>query len=362
MLDDIRQILKLLSEKIELVTNSRVTFLTMRKSELDKEQEKPELFKDMKKAQKVLKEAKFVETELAKMTSATNELKDCFDFVDFLENEHDSSLFSELKEKTKKLGKLADELYLALLLKGEFDSSNAIITLHSGAGGVESQDWVGMLFRMYKMFANSNGFDVVEMDSLVGEEAGYKSITFLIKGQNSYGYLKAEKGVHRLVRISPFDSGARRHTSFASVEVMPEIEDDERITVKDDELKIDTFRAGGAGGQHVNKTESAVRITHIPTGIVVACQNERSQLHNRDSAMKMLFSKLAERREIENEQKAKGIQGELKKIEWGSQIRSYVFCPYQMVKDHRTSLETSNIDAVMDGEVMPFIEEYLKRM
>ncbi|MCL2861712.1 MAG: peptide chain release factor 2 [Firmicutes bacterium] len=361
MLDEQKQLLKNLSEKLELVANSRVTFLTMRKAELDIEQQNPDLFKDMKKAQKVLKEAKFVETELTKLFFSQNELKDCFDFIDFLDSEHDESLFNELKEKTKKLEKQIDELYLALLLKGEFDSLNAIMTIHSGAGGTESCDWVGMLYRMFKMYAGREGYEFEELDFLAGDEAGYKSVTFSIKGQNAYGYLKAEKGVHRLVRISPFDSGARRHTSFASVEVMPEIEDDERITVKDDELKIDTFRAGGAGGQHVNKTESAVRITHIPTGIVVACQNERSQIYNRESAMKMLYSKLAERREIENEQKAKGIQGELKKIEWGSQIRSYVFCPYQMVKDHRTGHETSNVDSVMNGEVKPFIEEYLKK-
>ena len=233
------------------------------------------------------------------------------------------------------------------------------MTLHSGAGGTEAQDWTEMLFRMYSMYAEKRGCDINVLDELPGDEAGIKSITFLVSGENAYGYLKCEKGVHRLVRISPFDAGARRHTSFASVEVMPEIDSTLEIEIKPEDLKVDTFRSSGAGGQHINKTESAIRITHIPTGIVVSCQTERSQIQNRETAMKMLYSKLVERQEEEEMQKLSEIKGEIKKIEWGSQIRSYVFCPYTLVKDHRTGYETSNIQDVMNGNIQPFINDYL---
>ncbi len=233
------------------------------------------------------------------------------------------------------------------------------MTLHSGAGGTEAQDWTEMLFRMYSMYAEKRGYDINVLDELPGDEAGIKSITFLVSGENAYGYLKCEKGVHRLVRISPFDAGARRHTSFASVEVMPEIDSSPEIEIKPEDLKVDTFRSSGAGGQHINKTESAIRITHIPTGIVVSCQTERSQIQNRETAMKMLYSKLIERQEEEEMQKLSEIKGEIKKIEWGSQIRSYVFCPYTLVKDHRTGYETSNIQDVMNGNIQPFINDYL---
>ena len=233
------------------------------------------------------------------------------------------------------------------------------MTLHSGAGGTEAQDWTEMLFRMYSMYAEKRGYDINVLDELPGDEAGIKSITFLVSGENAYGYLKCEKGVHRLVRISPFDAGARRHTSFASVEVMPEIDSSPEIEIKPEDLKVDTFRSSGAGGQHINKTESAIRITHIPTGIVVSCQTERSQIQNRETAMKMLYSKLVERQEEEEMQKLSEIKGEIKKIEWGSQIRSYVFCPYTLVKDHRTGYETSNIQDVMNGNIQPFINDYL---
>lgn len=247
------------------------------------------------------------------------------------------------------------------LLRGKYDSCDAIITLHSGAGGTEACDWTEMLYRMYICYAEKKGYTLTEYDRLAGDEAGIKSVTFKIAGDNAYGYLKAEKGVHRLVRISPFDSNARRHTSFSSVEVMPEIEDSGEIVIRPEELKVDTFRSSGAGGQHVNKTESAIRITHLPTGIIVACQNERSQVQNRERAMKMLMSKLIERRESERMEEAASIKGEIKKIEWGSQIRSYVFCPYTMVKDHRTGCETGNVQAVMDGDIDAFIIDYLKK-
>ncbi len=254
-----------------------------------------------------------------------------------------------------------EEMRLQALLRGKYDSLNAILTLHAGAGGTEACDWVSMLYRMYLMYAERHGYATHELDRLDGDEAGIKSVSFSVEGENAYGYLKAEKGVHRLVRISPFDSSARRHTSFASLEVMPEIEDQEEIKINPEDLKVDTYRSSGAGGQHVNKTESAIRITHIPTGIIVACQNERSQVQNREQAMKMLMSKLVERRESEMQQEAQAIKGEIKKIEWGSQIRSYVFCPYTMVKDHRTGCETGNVSAVMDGELDPFIIDYLKK-
>ena len=278
-----------------------------------------------------------------------------------LETEDDASLYSELGQNLSSLNEALDKLKIETLLNGKYDSRNAILTLHAGAGGTEAMDWTQMLFRMYSMYAEKMGYKVTVLDSLDGEEAGLKSITFLVEGENAYGYLKCEKGVHRLVRISPFDSNARRHTSFASLEVMPELDSSPNIEIRPEDLRIDTYRSSGAGGQHVNKTESAIRITHLPTGIVVSCQTERSQIQNRETAMKMLYGKLAERQEEEELEKLNSIRGELKKIEWGSQIRSYVFHPYNMVKDHRTGYETSNTTAVMDGELQPFIIEYLKK-
>ncbi len=259
------------------------------------------------------------------------------------------------------LTKLIDQTYLESLLSGKYDSLNAIITIHSGAGGTESQDWAEMLLRMYLRYAERTKYKVKMLDYQAGDDAGIKSVSFMLEGDNAYGYLKSEKGVHRLVRISPFDANKRRHTSFASVDVVPEIINDDEIKINPDDLRIDTFRSSGAGGQYINKTDSAIRITHIPTGIVVACQSERSQIQNKESAMKMLYSKLAELKEEKEQAELKNIQGDLKKIEWGSQIRSYVFCPYTMVKDHRTGFETANIQAVMDGDIGDFISEYLKK-
>jgi len=255
----------------------------------------------------------------------------------------------------------AEELFIKSLLSGKYDDNNAILTLHAGAGGTEAQDWAEMLFRMYTRFCEREDFDIKVLDYQEGDGAGIKSVSFLVSGEKAYGYLKAEKGVHRLVRISPFDANARRHTSFCSLDVMPEITQEVEIEIKPDELKVDTFRSSGAGGQHVNKTESAIRITHLPTGIVVACQNERSQIQNREMAMNMLKSKLIALKEEEMQNNISEIKGEIKKIEWGSQIRSYVFCPYTMVKDHRTNFENSNVDAVMDGAIKPFILDYLKK-
>lgn len=281
--------------------------------------------------------------------------------IEMLSGSEDEELFSELNTELKKLEERLENLKLETLLNGKYDSLNAILTLHAGAGGTEAQDWVSMLYRMYTMYAEKMGYKTTLLDILDGDEAGIKSVTFLVEGENAYGYLKSEKGVHRLVRISPFDANARRHTSFASLEVMPELDETPDIVIKPEDLKVDTYRSSGAGGQHVNKTESAIRITHIPTGIVVSCQTERSQIQNRETAMKMLYGKLAEMQEQEELDKLSSIRGDIKKIEWGSQIRSYVFHPYNLVKDHRTGYETSNIQAVMDGDLQPFITDYLKK-
>ena len=267
----------------------------------------------------------------------------------------------DLIKATNKIEKEIMNLEINTLLSGKYDINNAIITLHPGAGGTESQDWVQMLYRMYTRWAQDNGYAVKELDFLDGDEAGIKSVTALISGEYAYGYLKGEMGVHRLVRISPFDSGGRRHTSFASVEVLPEITDDIEIEINPDDLRIDTYRASGAGGQHINKTSSAVRITHIPTNIVVACQTERSQIQNKETAMKMLKSKLLTLKEKENKETIEDLKGNQMDIAWGSQIRSYVFCPYTLVKDHRTNYEVGNVQAVMDGDLNGFIDAYLRK-
>ena len=274
-----------------------------------------------------------------------------------------SEIYEEIKEiltTTAQIENDIEKLEISTLLSGKYDNNNAILTLHPGAGGTEAQDWVQMLYRMYTRWANANGYELKELDYLDGEEAGIKSVTFLVSGEYAYGHLKAEMGVHRLVRISPFDAGGRRHTSFASLEVLPEITEDIEININPDDLRIDTYRASGAGGQHVNKTSSAIRITHIPTNIVVTCQSERSQIQNRETAMKMLKSKLLNLKEKENKEKIEDLKGSQMDIAWGSQIRSYVFCPYTMVKDHRTNYEVGNVQAVMDGDLNGFIDSYLK--
>ena len=304
---------------------------------------------------------KTCEYKIEKVKTLEKKIEDASALIELLSDTDDQALFEELNSTILELVKEVEEARLETLLSGKYDSFNAILTLHAGAGGTEAMDWTNMLFRMYSMYAEKHNFKVKVLDVLDGEEAGIKSITFLVSGENAYGYLKAEKGVHRLVRISPFDANARRHTSFASLEVMPEIDEVPDIVIRPEDLKIDTYRSSGAGGQHVNKTESAIRITHIPTGIIVACQTERSQIQNRETAMKMLYSKLVEKQELEEQEKLASIRGDVKKIEWGSQIRSYVFCPYTMVKDHRTNYETSDIQAVMNGDIQDFINEYLKR-
>ena len=288
-------------------------------------------------------------------------VEDAETLYEMSKEENDEEVLKETEESLNATMAVLEQFELETLLSGKYDSNNAIISIHPGAGGTESQDWADMLYRMYVRWAERQGYSVTLLDYLAGEEAGIKSVTLLIKGENAFGYLKAEKGVHRLVRISPFDSSGRRHTSFAALEVMPEVEQDNEIEIDEKDLKIDTYRSTGAGGQHINTTDSAVRITHLPTGIVVQCQNERSQISNRATAMKMLTSKLVELKIKEHEQEMAALQGEQQDIGWGSQIRSYVFHPYSMAKDHRTNIEKGNIQAVMDGEIGDFIQGYLKQ-
>lgn len=309
-------------------------------------------------ARKITKEANLINQRLASLNELKTKLKDIKEWLEISE-EHTEEweiLVSDIKELENSLEVFSTEI----LLSGPYDNNNAILEIHAGAGGTEAQDWSDMLYRMYQRYANSNKFKLEIIDLQQGDEAGIKSVTMLVKGEFAYGYLKAERGVHRLVRISPFDSNKRRHTSFASVEVMPEIEDDFDVLIKDEDIRVDVYRASGAGGQHVNTTDSAVRITHLPTNIVVSCQSGRSQIKNRETAFKLLKTKLMQEEIKKQEELLKNIQGELKDIAWGSQIRSYVFHPYQMVKDHRTNYETSQIDDVMDGNINDFIREYLK--
>ena len=329
-------------------------------SELEEETLKENFWNDTKNSTKILSRIKQLKSKCTEFHNVESEITNLQELTELIEIEPDEELIKEILKNTKKLEKNLEKLELTTLLSGKYNNNNAIVTIHPGAGGTESQDWAEMLYRMYTRWATKNNYEVKELDYLDGEEAGLKSVTFEVIGENAYGYLKCEKGVHRLVRISPFDAGGRRHTSFASVEVLPEITDDIEIEINPDDLRIDTYRASGAGGQHINKTSSAVRITHIPTNIVVACQSERSQIQNRETAMRMLKSRLLDLKEKEQKEKIEDLKGEQKDIAWGSQIRSYVFCPYTMVKDHRTNYEVGNVTAVMDGEIDGFIESYLK--
>ena len=327
---------------------------------LTEQQHSPDFWEDVKNAQQVSQRAKNIEDKINDYEKLCKHLTDVAELITLAGD--DEAMIEEASSELAQISTAVNEMRIATLLSGKFDANNAILTLHAGAGGTEAQDWVSMLYRMYTRYCERRGYKLSVMDYLDGEEAGIKSVTFQVNGDNAYGYLKAEKGVHRLVRISPFDANKRRHTSFASLEVMPELQTDNEIVIEDKDLKIDTYRSSGAGGQHVNKTESAIRITHLPTGIVVACQNERSQIQNREQAMNMLRGKLAELKEREQMEEAMSIKGEIKKIEWGSQIRSYVFCPYTLVKDHRTGFENSNVEDVMDGNIQPFIEDYLQKL
>ena len=334
--------------------------LEIQLKELEKETLKENFWNDVENSTKILGQIKEIKNKFNKYKDLEKELKNLEELSELVEVENDEDMAKEIIKNTQKSKRVLEKFQISTLLSEKYDKNNVLVTIHPGAGGTESQDWAEMLYRMYTRWANKNNYDVKELDYLEGEEAGLKSVTFEIIGINAYGYMKCEKGVHRLVRISPFDSGGRRHTSFASVEVLPEITDDIEININPDDLRIDTYRASGAGGQHINKTSSAVRITHIPTNIVVACQSERSQIQNRETAMKMLKSKLLDLKEKEHKEKIEDLKGIQMDIAWGSQIRSYVFCPYTMVKDHRTNYEVGNVESVMDGEIDDFMEAYLK--
>lgn len=355
-IEELQETLKVATEAIGL------NKIKARVAELTAEQHTEGFWDNVAHANEVSMELKPLESRVAKLEKIISEVEDVKVLIELAEEADDDSEVEAVNDEIEALTAKIDVLKLESLMKGKYDGLNATITLHAGAGGTEAQDWVSMLFRMYTRYIEMKGYKTKVLYMLDGDEAGIKSVIFTAEGENAYGYLKAEMGIHRLVRISPFDSQSRRHTSFASVEVMPEIINDDGIQIRPEDLKVDTYRSSGAGGQHVNKTESAIRITHIPTGIIVACQNERSQIQNREVAMHMLRSKLIAKREEEQLAEANSIKGDLKKIEWGSQIRSYVFCPYTLVKDHRTGYETGNIQSVMDGNIDDFIIEYLKRI
>ncbi|WP_456401226.1 peptide chain release factor 2 [Persephonella sp.] len=327
---------------------------------LDKEMGKPDFWNNPKKAQEISSKRNTLYSKIEKLNLLEKKLKDINEFLDLLELEYDKDTEEEIKKELEALERELNKLETESLLSDEYDIKNAIVTLQAGSGGVEACDWTEMLLRMYLRWAEKNGFDIEMVDYQPDDVAGIKSATFIVKGPYAYGYLKGEQGVHRLVRISPFDANKRRHTSFSAVSVIPEIGDEVKVDIKEEDLRIDTFRASGAGGQHVNTTDSAVRIVHIPTGITVSCQSERSQIQNRARALQMLKAKLYQYELEKQREKQKELEGEKKEISWGSQIRSYVFQPYQMVKDLRTGHETGNIQAVMDGEIDPFIESYLK--
>ncbi len=322
--------------------------------------EAPDFWNDPVVSQEKMKKLKSLKSDVATYQELAQQYEDIETMIEMGYEENDPELVPEIDEMLQEFIRTYEAIRMKTLLSGEYDGNNAILSLHAGAGGTESCDWAAMLFRMYSRWADKKGFSLEVLDSLDGDEAGIKSITFQVNGENAYGYLKSEKGVHRLVRISPFNAAGKRQTSFVSCDVMPEIEEDVDIEVKDEDIRIDTYRSSGAGGQHINKTSSAIRITHFPTGIVVQCQNERSQHMNKDKAMQMLKAKLYLLKQEENAAKAAGIRGEVTEIGWGNQIRSYVMQPYTMVKDHRTGVESGNVDAVMDGGIDPFINGYLK--
>ena len=337
-----------------------ISNLEEEKKKLEQKISKPDFWDNQEKSSIILTKMKRIQSKIENYRKLQAEIENLESLNELLIEEEDIELGKEVLKSTINLEEKIKKIELGTLLSGKYDKNNAIVTLHPGAGGTEAQDWVEMLYRMYTKWATNNGFELQELDYLEGDEAGIKSVTFLVKGENAYGYLKGEMGVHRLVRISPFDAGGRRHTSFASAEVLPEITEDIKLDINPEDIKMDVYRASGAGGQKVNKTSSAVRLTHIPTGIVTACQTERSQTQNREYAMTMLKSKLLELKEKEQKEKIEDLKGIQRDIAWGSQIRSYVFCPYTLVKDHRTNYEEGNIEAVMNGNLNGFIESYLK--
>ena len=331
-----------------------------RVKELEKLQLEPGFWDDAEKSQKVIGEMNSYKNKISKYDKITSLIEDAEALIALMEEEEDFSFYDNLKEDIEKIEVLAAEYKIETLLNDEYDNSNAILAIHAGTGGTEAMDWAGMLYRMYTRYADKKGYKVKTLDLQKEDEAGIKSVTLELDGENAYGYMKAEKGVHRLVRISPFDSNKRRHTSFASVDVYPVLKEDVHVEINDADLKIDTYRSSGAGGQHVNTTDSAVRITHLPTGIVVQCQNERSQIQNRETAMNMLKAKLIALALEERKEKIEDLSGNYSQITWGSQIRSYVFQPYTMVKDHRTGVEVGDVNRVMDGDLDEFINAYLQ--
>lgn len=355
-IEDAQQTLADLSESLDLEGRKK------RIAEIDEIISAPDFWNNPEGGQAIMQEKKRLESKVDKYNALAGKMEDLEVMIELAKEEPDADLEQDIVDTLAEITKELDAFELETILNGDYDDNNAILSIHPGAGGTESQDWAEMLYRMYVRWAERHGYKVEVLDYLDGDEAGIKSVTMLIEGENAYGYLKSEKGVHRMVRISPFDASGRRHTSFTAVEVMPEVENDTTIEIDDKDLKVDTYRSSGAGGQHVNKTESAVRITHIPTGIVVQCQNERSQIQNRATAMKMLTSRLVEEKIKQQEAEIARLQGEQQDIGWGSQIRSYVFMPYQMVKDTRTGYETGNIDNVMDGDLDGFINAYLTQL
>ena len=363
---ELEENLRLLNElkaQLEQIKDSmKIELLEKELTSLEQESLKEDFWNDQENSSKVFSKIKVLQRKINSYKNLNSELNNLIEMNQLLNLEPDNDLLKELLKNSSSILERVEELEIETLFSGKYDANNAIITLHPGAGGTESQDWAEMLYRMYGRWATSNGFTLKELDYLDGDEAGIKSVTALISGENAYGYLKGEMGVHRLVRISPFDSGGRRHTSFASLEVLPEITDDIEIEINQDDLRIDTYRASGAGGQHINKTDSAVRITHLPTNIVVSCQSERSQTMNKETAMRMLKSKLLDLKEKENKETIAELKGEQKDIAWGSQIRSYVFCPYTLVKDHRTNYEVGNVEGVMNGDLNDFMKAYLKML
>ena len=360
MLEDIKPRLGELKEKLDQMEVSlEVPAKEEKIAELEYKMGEPTFWDDAEEAQKINQELNDVKISVDKFKSLKAKFEDAQTLWEMAMEDGDESLEEEIKDALDKVADGLENLQLEVLLSGPYDANNAILTLHAGAGGTEAQDWTQMLLRMYGRWAERHGFTVETADLLPGDEAGVKSATLFIKGHNAYGFLKSEKGIHRLVRISPFDANARRHTSFAACDIMPEIDDAVEVDINMADVRVDTYRASGAGGQHFNKTSSAVRMTHEPTGIVVQCQNERSQLQNREQCLKMLRAKLFELEQEKKEKELAKLEGDQQKIEWGSQIRSYVFQPYTMVKDHRTNEETGNVQAVMDGDLDPFIRAYL---
>ena len=363
LLEELRpQIGELRNRLGELKTGLKIEPMKERIQDLDYQMAAPGFWDDPDKAQKVAQEANNLNSEVDTFTSLETKVDDLDTLWEMAMEEKDDTLVSEMESELEGAKHTLSELELGMLLSDEYDANNAIMNLHAGAGGTEAQDWTGMLLRMFTRYAEGKGFEVELLDVLPGEEAGTKSATLAIKGHNAYGFLKSEKGVHRLVRISPFDSNARRHTSYAAVDVMPEIDNTVEVNINMDDVRVDYYRASGAGGQHVNKTSSAVRMTHLPTGIVVQCQNERSQLQNKERCLQLLRAKLFEYEKAIQDQKISDLAGDYQAIEWGSQIRSYVFQPYTLVKDHRTGAETGNIQAVMDGDLDLFVESYLRSL